>query len=134
MSTVLTQDEYEFSSTNDQKIITKVCPSCNKLFESLSSKNKKYCSVKCNSERNEKYMNYQCDYCEKDVKIKKTIYQEKLDGKRKHIYCSKECANNGKRTGYDIVCDNCGKTFYRRKYHIDRQNSKQQNSFLFGRM
>lgn len=47
----------------------------------------------------------------------------------KSKYCCKECANIGKRTGHNIICDNCGKEFYRRKYHIDRQNNRQQNSF-----
>lgn len=109
--------------------IVKICPSCGKPFESLKSKNKKYCSQKCNEERNEKYIDYCCDCCGKEMRIKKNIYQEKIDGKRKNIYCSKECANNAKHTGRDIVCDNCGKVFYRRQYHIDRQGKNNQNSF-----
>lgn len=44
-------------------------------------------------------------------------------------YCSKECFCKSKQTGTEIICDNCGKTFYRRKYHIDRQKNKGQNSF-----
>jgi endogenous inhibitor of DNA gyrase (YacG/DUF329 family) len=44
-------------------------------------------------------------------------------------FCSHECYINSKHTGTDIVCDNCGKTFYRRKYHIDRQKEKNQNNF-----
>lgn len=123
------QTKDKCSHEEDQKFVTKICPSCNKPFKSLRSQNKKYCSKECNSERNETYMIYQCDYCNKDVRIKKALYQEKLDGKRKHIYCSKECANKARRTGHDIICDNCGKPFYRRKYHIDRQEKKHQNNF-----
>lgn len=43
--------------------------------------------------------------------------------------CSKECFIKSKQTGKNIECDNCGKTFYRRQYHIDRQKNKCQNSF-----
>lgn len=113
----------------DEKFIIKICPSCNLPFKSLRSKNKKYCSQKCNSERNENYMMYRCDYCGKEIRIKKSVYQEKLDGKRQHIYCSVQCSNNDKRTGYDITCDYCGKIFYRRQYHIDRQISQNEHQF-----
>lgn len=101
--------------------ITKICPSCGKSFETLKSKNKKYCSQKCNKERNEKYMVYNCDCCGKEMRIKKTLYQELLDGEREYITCSYECMGQMKHTGYDIKCDNCGKLFYRRKFHIEKQ-------------
>ena len=117
------------SKTLNGERIVKVCPSCGKEFETLKSRNKKYCSQRCNEERNEKYMNYYCDCCGKEMRIKKLIYQEKLDGKRKNIYCSRECADNGKRNGSDIECDNCGKIFYRIQAHIDRQHQRNQNNF-----
>lgn len=104
--------------------ITKICPSCGKEFITLKSKNKKYCSQKCNHERNEKYTIYNCDICGKEMQIKKSLYQELLDGKRKTITCSYECAAKTKLTGHDVTCDNCGKIFYRRQYHIDRQEHK----------
>lgn len=44
-------------------------------------------------------------------------------------YCSKECFCKSKQTGTEIICDNCGKSFYRRQYHIDRQKNSGQNSF-----
>lgn len=104
--------------------ITKICPSCGKEFITLKSKNKKYCSQKCNHERNENYTIYNCDICGKEMRIKKSLYQELLDGKRKTITCSYECAAKTKLTGHDVTCDNCGKIFYRRQYHIDRQKHK----------
>lgn len=104
--------------------ITKICPSCGKEFITLKSKNKKYCSQKCNHERNEKYTIYNCDICGKEMRIKKSLYQELLDGKRKTITCSYECAAKTKLTGHDVTCDNCGKIFYRRQYHIDRKEHK----------
>lgn len=44
-------------------------------------------------------------------------------------FCSNECYINSRRTGTDIICNNCGKVFYRRQYHIDRQKDKNQNNF-----
>lgn len=44
-------------------------------------------------------------------------------------FCSKECSHKSKQTGMDIKCDNCGKIFYRRQYHIDRQKNKGENNF-----
>lgn len=100
---------------------TKICPSCGNEFLTLKSKEKKYCSEKCNHERNENYMIYNCDACGKEMRIKKTLYQELLDGKRKTITCSYKCMGIIKHTGHNINCDNCGKIFYRRQYHIDKQ-------------
>lgn len=44
-------------------------------------------------------------------------------------FCSHECYVNSRHTGTDIICDNCGETFYRRRYHIDRQKARGQNNF-----
>lgn len=38
----------------------------------------------------------------------------------KSRFCSRECKNKSQRTGEDVVCDNCGKIFHRRQFHIDR--------------
>ena len=103
--------------------ITKICPSCGIEFETLKSKEKKYCSEKCNKERNEKYMIYHCDSCGKEMRIKKILYQELLDGKRKTITCSRKCMGKTKETGHDVTCLNCGKVFHRRQYHIDRHEN-----------
>lgn len=102
--------------------ITIICPSCGKEFETLKSKQKKYCSEQCFHDRNELYMMYNCDCCGKEFRIKKSYYQKKLDGKQKTITCSKECSNKMKHTGHEIKCDNCGKLFYQRQYLIDKQN------------
>lgn len=104
--------------------IVKTCPSCGQEFTVLKSKQTKYCSQKCNQERNEKYMNYNCDSCGKEIRIKKDRYQNLLDGKVKHITCSKECSYKLKETGTIISCTNCGKEFYRRGYHINKQENQ----------
>lgn len=64
-------------------------------------------------------MIYYCDACGKEMRIKKSLYQRLLDGKQKHITCSKQCSYNLKHTGHEVTCENCGKKFYRRQYHID---------------
>lgn len=48
---------------------------------------------------------------------------------REKKYCGIECANQAKKRGDNISCDNCGKVFYRIQSHIDRQNKRGQNSF-----
>lgn len=102
--------------------ITKECPSCHKQFETLKSRNKKYCSKQCEHEKLELYTIYNCDVCGKEMTIKKSRYQKLLDGRQKTLTCSIECAKIIKQTGTDIVCDNCGKIFHRRQDHIDRNN------------
>lgn len=109
--------------------ITKICPSCGETFECRLTRQRKYCSPECNANRNETYMDYICDECGTQIKIKKKLYEDKMNGKRQKIFCSKECANKAKQTGKDIVCDNCGKVFYRRQYHIDRQSNNNQHNF-----
>ena len=69
-----------------------------------------------------KQYEHTCDYCGKEHMISSSVFHRLKDGRQKTCYCSKECANNAKHTGYYIKCDNCGRMFYRRKAHIDRQN------------
>lgn len=61
--------------------------------------------------------------------ISSSVFHRLENGKQKKSYCSKECSNKAKYTGYYIKCDNCGKEFYRRKYHIDRQDKLNGNHF-----
>jgi very-short-patch-repair endonuclease len=61
-----------------------------------------------------------CPQCGKEFSYMKS---------KERKYCSKECFCKSKQTGKEIMCDNCGKPFYRRQYHIDRQKNKGQNSF-----
>lgn len=102
--------------------ITKTCPSCNKEFSVLKSKDRKYCCKQCQHDRFELYTTYRCDVCGKEFTLKKSRLQKLLSGKQKNLTCSIECASIIKHTGMNIVCDNCGKEFYRRQDHIDRNN------------
>lgn len=101
-------------------VLTKVCPSCGMSFESLQSRNKKYCSEKCRQEHKDLYTTYYCDVCNKEMIILKSRLKKLLCGKQKTLTCSIECAKKFKQTGSDVVCDNCGKIFHRRQQHINR--------------
>ena len=68
-----------------------------------------------------------CDYCGKDFLVSSTVYRRLQDGRQKNCYCSIECKSKAARNGTFIKCDNCGKIFYRRQYHIDKQENG--NSF-----
>lgn len=113
-------DEYKKSNRRGEWV-TKICPSCGKEFESLKSRNKKYCSEKCFNDKNDLYMQYNCDCCGKEIRMRKSDYQKKIKRNQKSISCSKECANIMKHTGREIACDNCGKNFYRSQSVIDKQ-------------
>lgn len=61
-----------------------------------------------------------CPQCGKEFSYMKS---------KERKYCSRECFCKSKQTGTEIICDNCGKLFYRRQYHIDKQKTRGQNSF-----
>lgn len=46
-------------------------------------------------------------------------------------FCSRECRNKNQQTESDIICDNCGKIFHRRQYHIDRQANREEHNFCY---
>lgn len=85
-----------------------VCSQCGKEYESHKS-NSKHCSRACRNAANS--IEYNCDYCGAKIKVKKGIYQDLLDGKRKNIYCSKDCHNKGQVNSVEVSCKNCGHTF-----------------------
>lgn len=70
-----------------------------------------------------------CDCCGKEHMIASTVYNRIINGKQKKCCCSIECSSELKKNGKYIKCDNCGKLFYRRQSHIDRQAKKEQNNF-----
>lgn len=76
-----------------------------------------------------KNIEHECNYCGKLHLIDSSTNNKLMAGKQKRCYCSKECKSLAQHTGYDIECDYCHKTFYRRAYHIDRQKDKNQNKF-----
>ncbi len=68
------------------------------------------------------YVNYNCDCCGKEFEIKISRYNRKINGKQKHIVCSKECKskmqsitmsgeNNKKYNKVTKICLNCGEEY-----------------------
>ena len=94
-------------------MIIKRCKNCNKEFESLKSKNRKFCSVDCfNIYRTNKIVK-KCKFCgEKFETVPSRIKNNR--GK----YCSKDCSNKD-ITKVEIVCQNCGDIFI---VHNHRKN------------
>lgn len=84
------------------------CRNCNKKYYSYKE-NSKFCSKECKN----KYNNilYSCDYCKKEFYVFRSNYEKLLTGEKKHLYCSKECADKGNYTSVEKICQNCGKIF-----------------------
>lgn len=85
-----------------------VCKNCG--IEYLSKKqNSKYCSIQCRRE----YLNFTClcDYCGKEFSVMKNKIDAIKNGKRKNIFCSKECATNFQKNSVVKNCKNCNNEF-----------------------
>lgn len=85
-----------------------ICLNCNKEYSSRK-KNSKFCSLECKHQYNR--VNYNCDYCNKPIVIYKNKYEKLLSGKRKGIYCSKECADKAHTYQVINICTHCGKEY-----------------------
>ncbi len=66
---------------------------------------------------------YICDYCGETHLITKSQHNKLLSGKQKHSFCSIRCKSSYQQNGTNIKCENCGKVFYRRKYHAEKNNN-----------
>ena len=76
---------YQKWRADKKKLFKKICPICNKSFETYSE-NKKYCSKECQGMSRRKRVTCKCDKCGKDFERK----QSDVINAKKH-YCSKEC-------------------------------------------
>ena len=65
-----------------------------------------------------------CKICGKDFYIDLSTLNKLNSGKYKNTYCSKECSIIAKQRGSSVTCINCGKVFYRKKSHIQRQENQ----------
>lgn len=61
-----------------------------------------------------------CSYCNKIFEVEKYRGALVVNGKKEKIYCSIECKSKDQRTGRAVECENCGKSFYKRGYLIDK--------------
>lgn len=92
---------------------TFICQQCGKEYTSYKP-NSQHCSRECQKiYRESQKKKYNCDYCGKEIIIKRCEYEALKNGIHHKKYCSKECANKGAFTSEKIICKNCGKEFYR---------------------
>lgn len=85
-----------------------ICLNCKKEYKS-SKTNSKFCSIDCKHQYNR--VDYNCDHCNKPMIIYRNQYEKLLKGEKKHLYCSKECADKGQTTKVTNTCKHCGKEF-----------------------
>ena len=99
---------------NDSKEIKKImskqfyeCKNCKKIFTAY--KNRNFCSKECRVEYS--YVECECEYCKNSFKRSRSEYQKYLDGIKKHLYCSRECADKGQIKSISKQCLYCKKNF-----------------------
>lgn len=69
------------------------------------------------------YLPFECKFCSKSFYVKKRFVRRTLKiGANYHCYCSKDCQSQAKKTGKNVICDQCGKTFYKVKAEIKKSN------------
>lgn len=103
-----------------------VCITCGTTFKSINPE-AKYCSQKCKPQCSKiERVTVKCCVCGKEKKVT-PHYRDSHD----YFYCSRKCSSigeTGRRTGKDnprysqkeIVCENCGKMFFRIESQIDQ--------------
>lgn len=91
------------------------CEECGKICNAKSkSLVKRFCSHKCANihrwkDKEKKQEKLICKCCGKEFFIKSCDYRLKHSEIK---YCSKECSNEGLKTGQIVGCQYCGKQFY----------------------
>ena len=85
-----------------------ICKCCGKEYTSYKE-NSNYCSHDCRIKDNTFYHN--CEYCNKEIKVSKSIHIKYISGEKKHLYCSKDCTDKAYTTRVTKICLECGKEF-----------------------
>lgn len=86
-----------------------ICKQCGTKYISYRDKSD-YCSIDCRKAARPRIM-YNCDYCGTEFRITQNKLDSLQAGKRKHLYCSRECADKGQITKTTKLCEWCGKEF-----------------------
>lgn len=86
-----------------------ICMQCGKSYKNYKAKSN-FCSNNCKQKHRES-ITYDCDNCGKTF----VTVQSKLDGlkngEHKHLFCSRECANEFQKNSVRKRCEYCGKEF-----------------------
>lgn len=85
-----------------------ICKNCGKSYYSYKD-NSKFCSMECKNKFNN--IPYYCDYCGKEIIVARSRIDDVKNGKRKGIYCCRECASKSQITSTIKKCSCCGKPF-----------------------
>lgn len=97
----------------NKRMIEKKCQSCNKIF-STAERNQKFCSYNCFGMSVKQAVKCNCDYCKKEIEVKKCLYEAynyhycDMDCKAKHL---SKIILGDKNPNYNSVeynCDGCG--------------------------
>lgn len=85
-----------------------ICKCCGKKYTSYKEKSD-YCSHGCRIKDNTFF--HKCEYCNKEIKVVKSIHEKYISGIKKHLYCSKECADKAHTKKVEKTCIGCGKKY-----------------------
>lgn len=85
------------------------CKWCGKPYKSYKE-NSKFCSNDCKTKYRES-LKYECDNCGKPFIVVESKLNDLKNGKHKHLFCSRKCANEFQKTAVTKKCEQCGKEY-----------------------
>lgn len=85
-----------------------ICKCCGKEYFSYKEKSN-YCSRECRTKDNIFF--HKCEFCGKEIQTNKSIHMKYIIGEKKHLYCSKECADKAHTKKVKKICIGCGKEY-----------------------
>lgn len=104
-----------------------MCKCCGKEYYSYKEKSN-YCSHECRIKDNT--FIHECEYCGKNFKVTKSIHNKYISGKKKHLYCCKNCSNKAHITRVKKVCMECGIEYEVEKNAKDTQKFCSQICYI----
>lgn len=84
------------------------CTTCGKTYYSYKLRSK-FCSTECRNKYNR--INYNCDYCGKDMIAIRSNYDKLLSGEKQGLYCSRKCVTDSQNKQVTKICEYCGKEY-----------------------
>lgn len=85
------------------------CQWCGKPYKSYKE-NSRFCSNACKTKYRES-LKYECDNCGKPFVVVESKLNDLKNGKHKHLFCSRKCANEFQKTSVIKKCEQCGKDY-----------------------
>lgn len=72
-------------------------------------------------ESKESFVDCRCLFCRKDFKRKRALLLVSLS-RGPNLFCSKSCVSSFSKRGQNILCGNCGESFYKTRKEISDKN------------